>query len=53
MNDNRIPFKKFHLRNERLRGQYDEAYYSKQHAKGKLTARERIDFLMDEAVFEK
>ncbi len=51
MNDNRIPFKRFHARNESLQAQYDEKYYSKQHAKGKLTAVERIDFLMDEGSF--
>ncbi len=51
MNDNRIPFKRFHSRNENLQKQYDENYYKKQHAKGKLTARERIDFLMDEGSF--
>ena len=47
MKDIRIPFKKFNERNERLLSQYDENYYNKQHSKGKLTARERIEFLMD------
>ncbi len=51
MKDNRIPFKRFHERNDRLLSQYDENYYSRQHAKGKLTARERIDFLMDKDSF--
>ena len=51
MNDNRIPFKRFHERNENLQSQYDENYFAKQHAKGKLTARERIEFLMDDGSF--
>jgi len=51
MKDNRIPFKRFHERNERLLSQYDDAYYQRQHSKGKLTARERIDYLMDKGSF--
>lgn len=51
MKDNRIPFKRFHERNEKLENQYDDTYFSKQHAKGKLTARERIEYLMDEGSF--
>ncbi|MCW3807200.1 acyl-CoA carboxylase subunit beta [Plebeiibacterium marinum] len=51
MKDNRIPFKRFHERNESLISQYDENYYNRQHSKGKLTARERIDFLMDNGSF--
>jgi len=51
MKDNRIPFKRFHARNEALLSQYDENYYNRQHSKGKLTARERIDFLMDNNSF--
>ncbi len=51
MKDNRIPFKRFHERNERLFSQYDDEYYQRQHAKGKLTARERIEYLMDQGSF--
>ncbi len=51
MKDNRIPFKRFHERNEGLLSQYDDEYFQRQHAKGKLTARERIDYLMDNDSF--
>ncbi len=51
MKDNRIPFKRFHERNERLLSQYDDEYYQRQHSKGKLTARERIEYLMDKGSF--
>ncbi|MCW3788256.1 acyl-CoA carboxylase subunit beta [Plebeiibacterium sediminum] len=51
MKDNRIPFKRFHERNERLLSQYDDTYFQRQHAKGKLTARERIEYLMDSGSF--
>lgn len=47
MIDNRKPYKEFIARKEKLQSQYSEEYYQKQHNKGKLTARERIDFLFD------
>jgi len=42
----------FIARQELLSKQYDEAYYEKQHKRGKLTARERILLLFDEGTFE-
>ncbi len=51
MKDNRIPFKRFHERNDSLLSQYDDEYYQRQHSKGKLTARERIEYLMDKGSF--
>jgi len=52
MQDNRPPFKKFEQRNQELAAQYDEQYYKKQHSKGKLTAKERLDILFDKGTFE-
>lgn len=39
-------------RQELLEKQYDEKYYAKQHKRGKLTAKERIELLFDEGTFE-
>lgn len=39
-------------RQELLKKQYDDAYFEKQHKRGKLTARERILLLFDEGTFE-
>lgn len=50
--DKRQTFIRFNNRNKQLEGQYNEAYYEKQHKKGKLTAKERIDLLFDEDTFE-
>ena len=44
----RKSFEKFLARQEALARQYGEAYEEKQHNRGKLTARERIEFLFDE-----
>ena len=52
MKDNRIQFQKYAARNEQLAAQYNKSYFEKQHKKGKLTARERIDILFDEESFE-
>ena len=52
MKDNRIQFQKYAARNEQLAAQYDKAYFEKQHKKGKLTARERVEILFDEDSFE-
>lgn len=45
-------FKKFLERQATFEQQYDARSKQKQHAKGKLTARERIDLLFDEGTFE-
>ncbi len=45
-------YEQFQQRQELLKKQYDEAYYEKQHARGKLTARERVELLFDEGTFE-
>ncbi len=45
-------FKKFLDRQQVFESQYDAKSMQKQHAKGKLTARERIDILFDEGTFE-
>ncbi len=45
-------FKKFLERQKAFESQYDSKSKQKQHAKGKLTARERIDILFDEGTFE-
>lgn len=45
-------YEQFKARQELLGKQYDEAYYQKQHKRGKLTARERILLLFDEGTFE-
>ena len=47
----RKSFEKFLARQEALARQYGEAYEEKQHNRGKLTARERIEFLFDEGTF--
>jgi acetyl-CoA carboxylase carboxyltransferase component len=52
MQDNRPAFIRFNQRNEKLAEQYNEKYYERQHAKGKLTARERIEILFDKDSFE-
>jgi acetyl-CoA carboxylase carboxyltransferase component len=52
MQDNRSAFVRFNQRGETLAKQYDETYLERQHAKGKLTARERIDILFDAHSFE-
>ena len=51
MQDNRLPYRKFYARKEKLENQYSGNYNEKQHSKGKLTARERIDLLLDEGSF--
>lgn len=45
-------YEQFQARQELLKKQYDEKYYEKQHARGKLTAQERILLLFDEGTFE-
>ena len=45
-------YQKFLDRKQLREAQYSDAYYEKQHSKGKLTARERIMFLFDEGTFE-
>src|SRR6056297_3367885 len=45
-------FKKFLERQQIFESQYDSDSMKKQHAKGKLTARERIAILFDEGTFE-
>lgn len=45
----RKSFEKFLARQEALARQYGEAYEEKQHNRGKLTARERIEFLLMKA----
>ncbi len=45
-------FKAFTDRKEALKKQYSKKRAEKQHAKGKLTAQERIELLFDEATFE-
>lgn len=52
MEDNRLPFQRFIQRNSALAAQYDEAYYKRQHTKGKLTAVERLNILFDNGTFE-
>lgn len=51
MQDNRPSQKRFIQRKQKLEDQYSEEYYQKQHVKGKLTAKERIEFLLDEDSF--
>lgn len=51
MQDNRKPYKEFAKRKEKLAKQYDENYSEKQHNKGKLTAKERLDLLFDKGSF--
>ncbi len=50
--DYRKSYIRFEERNQDFEGQYDKKYYEKQHKKGKLTAKERIEFLLDEGTFE-
>ncbi len=50
--DYRKSYIRFDERNHNFEQQYNEKYYEKQHKKGKLTAKERIDFLVDEDTFE-
>ncbi|TKG95319.1 acyl-CoA carboxylase subunit beta [Puteibacter caeruleilacunae] len=52
MQDNRTQFQRFATRKAQLEAQYNSAYFAKQHKKGKLTARERIDILFDKDTFE-
>lgn len=52
MEDNRLPFQRFKQRSEALNEQYNKAYFDRQHAKGKLTAIERLDILFDKGTFE-
>lgn len=52
MQDNRTPFERFVRRKETLDKQYDDLYRKKQHDKGKLTAKERLDILFDKGTFE-
>ncbi len=47
-----IAFDKYLERQKQLEAQYGDAYYEKQHNRGKLTARERILMLFDEGTFE-
>lgn len=48
----RKSYEQFLARQEALQQQYDEKYFEKQHNRGKLTARERIELLFDEGTFE-
>ncbi|ALO17346.1 putative propionyl-CoA carboxylase beta chain 5 [Salinivirga cyanobacteriivorans] len=45
-------FDKFLNRQDKLLKQYNQKYFDKQHNKGKLTARERIELLFDPDTFE-
>lgn len=45
-------YDKFCERQKKLEEQYGDAYYEKQHNRGKLTARERMALLFDNGVFE-
>ncbi|MFQ3578968.1 MAG: acyl-CoA carboxylase subunit beta [Bacteroidales bacterium] len=51
MIDNRQQFKKYALRKQQHEQRYNEEYYTKQHSKGKLTAKERIELLLDKGSF--
>lgn len=51
MDDNRQQYKNFTLRKRKFLEQYGSDYYDKQHAKGKLTAVERIQLLVDDKSF--
>ncbi|MEN9919841.1 MAG: hypothetical protein RL662_2277 [Bacteroidota bacterium] len=48
----RKAYEQFVAREQLLNKQYGEAYYKKQHQRGKLTARERILLLFDKGTFE-
>jgi len=50
--DNRSAFIRFQDRRNKLEEQYGAGYEERQHQKGKLTARERIDILFDAGTFE-
>lgn len=52
MDTNGKLFKKFLEREEKIDNQFSSENAKKQHAKGKLTARERIDLLFDKDSFE-
>lgn len=52
MDTNGKLFKKFLDRENKMAGQYSADNANKQHNKGKLTARERIDLLFDKNTFE-
>ncbi len=51
MKENRKVFKEFFKRKKKHQKQYEGNYTEKQHKKGKLTARERIEYLLDEGSF--
>lgn len=51
MSDNRIHYKRFNDRDQKFNEKFDDAYFERQHSKGKLTAIERIDILLDEDSF--
>ncbi len=51
MTENRKPYKDFLSRKDNLSKQYSGDYNKKQHDKGKLTARERLDLLFDKDSF--
>ena len=50
--DYRKAFIRFNERNSSLEVQYSKEYFERQHKKGKLTAKERIEILFDEDTFE-
>ncbi len=50
--DYRKSYIHFEERNKNFEKQYGKQYFEKQHKKGKLTARERVHFLLDEGTFE-
>ena len=52
MKDKRKSFVRFNERDKKLEEQYGPSYKERQHKKGKLTARERIQLLFDKDTFE-
>jgi len=52
MDTNGKLFKKFLVREDKIKQQYNPEIAKKQHSKGKLTARERIDLFFDKDTFE-
>lgn len=48
----RKSYQKFLDRRAKKEAQYNQEYYDKQHKRGKLTARERINLLFDKGTFE-
>lgn len=52
MEDNRKSYAKFYERQKKFSVQYDPESIKRQHDKGKLTARERVALLFDDASFE-